>query len=251
MPPVDEAELLRIVERHIAVAGRYSRQKDIGKEQAALKADPVFSVFGLTGQEYILAKARGAQMVSLHRKLGDLYQELVCTVFRQTLGLSASDLELELVRPSGAEAGRRTLDAKIEFECVATEARTRVESTSRRIAGENTPKYTSLPPRGLGFELRFCYQIGDAKRINADIENAEDALAMGFLPIMLVFCSISLPDPLDRFRSRSKWFVLEGRPAYDLVRELTGYDLFAFLNRERESIQGWTTRALGLAGGGE
>ena len=246
MVQVDEAELLAIIKRNLAVAGRYRRQKDTTKEGEALKQDPVFSLFGLTGQEYILAKARGAQVVSLHRKLGDLYQELVSFLFQSALQLSAEEIKFELVRGRSSGAGKRSLDAKIPFDGLNAEVAARLKALSAKVVAANPKKYPNMPARGLGFEVRFCYQIGDSKRINADIENADASLAMGYLPVMLIFCSISLHDPIDRFRSRSKWFVLEGMPSYDFLRELTSFDLFGFLQDRSDLIRTWIGQAFGM-----
>ena len=54
--------------------------------------DPLFSIFGLDSLEYIGATLSGGTVTSIHRKLGDIYQDSVQTIFVHALGLSKEDV---------------------------------------------------------------------------------------------------------------------------------------------------------------
>ncbi|MDJ0728572.1 MAG: hypothetical protein QNJ33_01125 [Crocosphaera sp.] len=72
---------------------------------------------------------------------------------------------------------------------------------------------------GIGFEVRSCYQIGDSKRIQADCDMSLALKSYKILPVMLVFCSTSLKNPLARL-SKS-WEVYEGIDSFNLVTSIS------------------------------
>lgn len=51
--------------------------------QDSLSKDPAFSALGLDDERYVIARVGGNLITSLHRKIGDLYED----VFRSTDGL--------------------------------------------------------------------------------------------------------------------------------------------------------------------
>jgi hypothetical protein len=48
---------------------------------AAYQQDPVFSIFGLDSPEYVAATLAGGTATSIHRKIGDIYEACVKTIF--------------------------------------------------------------------------------------------------------------------------------------------------------------------------
>src|SRR5437016_14669156 len=54
----------------------------------AYQQDPVFNIFGLDSLEYLAATLAGGTVTSIHRKLGDIYEACVKTIFMQALNLS-------------------------------------------------------------------------------------------------------------------------------------------------------------------
>ncbi len=96
--------------------------------------------------------------------------------------------------------------------------------------------------RGVGFELRSCYQIGDSKRIQADVDMALALRAQGIAPIMLVLCTTSLRDPIARLSK--EWNLYVGLDAFAFIHALTGFDLLAFMEANAPRFQAITRAAL-------
>lgn len=98
--------------------------------------------------------------------------------------------------------------------------------------------------KGVVFEVRQGYKSKDSKRQNADIANASAAYVKGYLPCVIVFSNQIDEDILVRYKA-GKWMILTGvaglndalTSTYDFMREVVGYDLAGFFERNAESIR--------------
>ena len=96
---------------------------------------------------------------------------------------------------------------------------------------------------GTIFEVRQGYKSKDSKRQNADIANAATAYIKGYLPCATILSMQIDSDILERYRTE-KWAVLTGsiglndplRSTYDFMREIVGYDLSAFFERNKKTL---------------
>ena len=61
--------------------GRGPNKLTAAELRQALANDPVYSIFGLDSPEYIAAALSGGTITSIHRKIGDAYEECVRTIF--------------------------------------------------------------------------------------------------------------------------------------------------------------------------
>ena len=98
---------------------------------------------------------------------------------------------------------------------------------------------------GTVFEVRQGYKSRDSKRQNADIANAATAYTKGYFPCAVILSGQIDGDVLMRYRAE-KWSVVTGVlgagdpliSTYDFMREVVGYDLAAFFERNRSTLQG-------------
>jgi len=228
-----ESRLVEIIKSELSVSLEYERISQVKLEFERYKTDPVFSLFLMDSEAVALARARGAFVMSITRKLGDLYERSVKEILKDRLCLADSE-----IRYSAKIAGEiRTLEARILLDDVKEETlRLRVRDIMNETILKAGAKYQAKRDfQGLGFEVRYCYQIGDSKRIQADLHMARNLFENNILPIMLIFCSTSLEDPVKRFRERSYWTVVEGIEAYSFLKELTGFDFYSFLKEDSET----------------
>jgi hypothetical protein len=95
---------------------------------------------------------------------------------------------------------------------------------------------------GTVFEVRQGYKSKDSKRQNADIANAATAYVKAYFP-----CAVILSDQIDgdillRYRAE-KWAIVTGVvgandplvSTYDFMRDVIGYDLAAFFERNSQA----------------
>ena len=234
-----EQTLHALTMEHLATLAAYTpgpvkKRGSRDKLLVAYRQDPVFSIFGLDSLEYLAATLAGGTVTSIHRKLGDIYEACVKTIFMQALNLSAADVTYSTIIRSGDREEDRSADAYLQFDKLKKPTRRRV---SRYCQGE-VAKLTTNPKVnlvGVGLEVRHCYQTGDSKRTQADEALARHFLLSGILPVMPLFCNQSNPGILSRYRS--VWIVKEGPEAYDVVKILSGYDFFDFLKRNRDEFR--------------
>jgi len=212
------------------VKKRGSREKLL----AAYQQDPVFSIFGLDSLEYLAATLAGGTVTSIHRKLGDIYEACVKTIFMKSLDLSPTDVTYSTIIRSGNTEEDRSADAFLHFDKLDKATRQRVTTYCQAEVAKLTsnPKINLV---GVGMELRHCYQTGDSKRTQADEALARHFLLSGILPVMPLFCNQSNPGIVGRYRS--VWVIKEGMEAYDVVKTFSGYDFFDFLKRNRDDFR--------------
>ena len=98
--------------------------------------------------------------------------------------------------------------------------------------------------KGAVFEVRQGYKSKDSKRQNADIANAATAYTKAYLPCAVILSTQIDSDILLRYRAE-KWAVITGvvgtseplLSTYDFLKDVVGYDLAAFFNRNQEALK--------------
>ena len=97
---------------------------------------------------------------------------------------------------------------------------------------------------GTVFEVRQGYKSKDSKRQNADIANATAAYTKGYFPCAVILSGHIDSDILMRYRIE-KWSVVTGvigmkislTSTYDFLRDVIGYDLAAFFERNSSTFR--------------
>lgn len=225
-----DTKLRAVIEENLSVILNYDPYKKFeGIKTTAdfselLRNDPAFAPFFLYQPKYITARIGGNLITSLHRKLGDLYEELFKVLLKEKLNVPESDLEYAVEIRINGETQQRSTDGLIRFG---------------DYSGANQTRFSQLAKIegvvGMAFEVRSCYQIGDSKRIQADRDLAVSLKRNQIEPIMLIFCVTSLSSPVRRLSNY--WNIYEGENAFDFVYELTQFDLYEFLRQEGETIK--------------
>lgn len=237
--PLDQT-LFDLTAAHLAKLEQYlpGPVKKVGGGKDALlnryHNDPVYSMWGLDSPEYVAATLAGGTITSIHRKLGDIYQDVIKAIFIAKLGQKTAHLSYSAAIPSGTKEEKRSADAYLQFNRLSEPARRAVVAWCRTEL-KNLAARPRIKLVGIGLEIRHCYQTGDSKRSQADEAMARHLLVSGILPVMPLFCNQSNPSVISRYRS--VWIVKEGMQSYELIRDFTGYDYFDFLQRNRDDFR--------------
>lgn len=237
--PLDE-KLYAITMEHLSKLAAYSpgpMKKAGGTKELLItryQEDPLFNIFGLDSPEYVGATLAGGSITSIHRKLGDVFEGSVKTIFMDMLGQAAEHVTYSTIIMSGTASETRSADAFLLFERLHEEARQRIRAYCANELGllTSSPQVSLV---GVGMEIRHCYQTGDSKRRQADEALARHFLVSGILPIMPLFCNQSNPSIVKRYRSF--WVIKEGRDSYEMIKEFSGYDLLDFQMRNRDDFR--------------
>lgn len=228
---VDERKLLNIVIgsiRKVLEFDPYASYAGVNNRhefQKLMASDPAFGFLGLHDERYVIARVGGNLVTSLHRKIGDMYESLFAYLLTEAYGLDENELEFNVEVKIGERIQIRSTDGLI-----------------RKARFNDLTPARWLEYDGVGFEIRSCYQIGDSKRIQADYDMAVNLKAQNIKPVMLIMCATSLKSPVIRLRQ--SWELYEGKDSFDLLQEITGFDLFDFLARNSSTIQIETDRVL-------
>ena len=237
-----EVDLRETIDSELDTVLDYARRKNIKEQRKEYSRDPLFSRFNLDTQEFVLAKSGGGLVTSIHRKVGDLIEKNVQHVFRERTGIDEITYDADIL--VDGEPKTRELDALLLIDEVdGGDATARLRKVLDE-DGDGLGDVRSLADftegstewRGMGFEIRHCYQSADSKRAQADIAMADHLKSENIMPVMLIFCEDSNQDVISRYRNYM--FVYEGKNSFELVERLTGFDYAAFLDGQEEFIDG-------------
>ncbi len=234
-----EEALYALTLEHLAKLAEYTPgpvKKRGTREQllVAYQEDPVFSIFGLDSDEYLGATLAGGTVTSIHRKIGDIYEACVKSIFMQTLRLPPEQVTYRATIRSGDGDEVRSADAYLQFDRLSKAVRRRIEAfCTAEIAELTSSPHVDLI--GVAMEIRHCYQTGDSKRTQADEAMARHLLLSGILPVMPLFCNQSNRGIVSRYRS--VWVIKQGVDAYNVVKRFSGFDFLDFLKRNRDDFR--------------
>ncbi len=211
------------------------------------QSDAFYNWFGLDNPLMYAAHKAAGGMTSVYRQIGIGCEKLFRTVIRDALGLTATDVtwSYELLLPSG-KTRTLYLDARVPLDKIADRAKRALFHDWMKQGAEKLgvdPKlFATL--NGTIFEVRQGYKSKDSKRQNADIANAATAYTKAYLPCVAILSAQIDNDILMRYRLE-KWAVVTGIvglndpliSTYDFMRDVIGYDLAAFFERNSEVLK--------------
>ena len=215
--------------------------------QALYQADPFYNWFGLDNPLMYAAHKAAGGMTSIYRQIGIGCEALFRRILQDTLGLSETDTKWSYQLSIGDNKNRTlSLDGRIILDSVDNlEARERIRAWIEQKAFElqYDPGIVAAL-RGEVFEVRQGYKSKDSKRQNADIANASVAYKSAYLPCAMILSTQIDFDVYNRYRLTG-WGVLTGKTGevsslestYTFMRDVVGYDLAAFFERNHNVLR--------------
>ena len=216
--------------------------------QDLYREDAFYSWFGLNHPMLYAAHKAAGGMTSVYRQIGIGCEKLFRRVIMDSLELSEEDVtwSYRVTLPSGR---KRTLylDGRVPLEKIGSKGgRDRFHgwmNDSAKMLDVDKKVFQSLT--GTVFEVRQGYKSKDSKRQNADITNAAAACTKGYFPCAVILSGQIDNDVLLRYRAE-KWSIVTGivgaaNPLIstcDFMKDVIGYDLAAFFDRNRSVLQG-------------
>lgn len=252
---MDDAHYLKIVLDPIHVCAKYKPKFGQGKNgglslaqfQALYQSDPFYNWFGLDNPMMYAAHKAAGGMTSIYRQIGIGCECLFRTILQDALGLSAESAKWSYeVATAGGKTRTLYLDGRIQLDDVDNlVARQKFHDWMKEQAeglGIDQRVFSTLT--GTIFEVRQGYKSKDSKRQNADIANAATAYIKSYLPCAVILSTQIDSDILLRYRAE-KWAVITGTvglddplvSTYDFMRDIVGYDLAGFFERNRETLR--------------
>ena len=251
-----DQEYLQIVLDAIRVCARYKPKFGQGAKGGGLtleqfrklyQRDAFYSWFGLDNPMMYAAHKAAGGMTSVYRQIGIGCEKLFRRVVRDALDLSDEDVSwsYKVTLPSGK---KRTLylDGRVPLDKIGDAGKRKRfhawMSESAKTLDVDEKVFESLT--GTIFEVRQGYKSKDSKRQNADIANAATAYTRGYFPCAVILSVQIDGDVLARYRAE-KWSVVTGivgaqNPlisTYDFMRDVIGYDLAAFFERNSSELR--------------
>lgn len=214
--------------------------------QSLYGQDAFYSWLGLNSPLMYSAHKAAGGITSVYRQIGIGCERLVRETFIDYLGLSETDVKWSYTIP-GANGRERTLslDGRIIFDSIEEHsARERVVQWKNQVVEQlELTRAVSDAMTGVVFEIRQGYKSKDSKRQNADIANAANAYANGYIPCLMVMSAQIDEDITTRYK-QAKWLLLQGflgetpcSSTYDFYKDVIGFDLASFMADNQRFFQ--------------
>jgi len=235
-----EFKLEETIDESLETVLDYARRKNVDEERQKHAEDPLFSRFNFDTKEFVIAKAGNGLTTSIHRKVGDLVEENIQTIFKHRLDIKG-DITYDATIVVDGEQKIRELDAILWLDELSGESYDRVNEIIQT-DGQQTGTDHSLNEYGedgvswdaIGFEIRHCYQSADSKRAQADISMANHLRNNNVMPVMLILCGDANQDVVGRYKNYM--WVYEGEDSFEFVERLSGFDYAEFLDEKEPFI---------------
>lgn len=211
--------------------------------QTLYGADAFYRWLGLNNPLMYSAHKAAGGITSVYRQIGIGCERLVRAVFMDYLGLSVEEVTWSYKMTSSNGKDRTlALDGRIILEKIHDdEIRERCNLWMMQIA-DNLE--LAAPVRqamtGIVFEVRQGYKSKDSKRQNADIANAANAYANGYIPCLMLM-SAQIDDDIVARYNAAKWAILQGSIAespctstFSFFKHVIGFDFVEFMNNNQE-----------------
>lgn len=205
--------------------------------------DAFYNWLGLDNKLMYSAHKAAGGLTSLYRQIGTGCERLVRKIFIDYLSLSPDDVTWSY-KIKGVNGKERTLslDGRILLAKIPNiTMRTRCHSWMMDIANLlELPSSTRHSISGVVFEIRQGYKSKDSKRQNADIANAANAYANGYIPCLMVM-SAQIDDDIVARYNAAKWAILQGQiglsamnSTFSFFKQVIGFDFVQFMNDNQE-----------------
>jgi hypothetical protein len=249
-----DEKYLKIITDALAVCADYRPMFGHGRKgglsleqfQRLYESDPFYSWFGLSSPLMYAAHKAAGGMTSVYRQIGIGCQWVFVELLKDHLGLDDETANWSYtVRSRGSKTRRLSLDGRIPTDAVSNpRGRQRVvrwlESASDAL---DLPSASRRNLQGAVFEVRQGCKSKDSKWQNADIANAAKAYAHDYLPVALLL-SAQIDDDVAKRYEEVGWLLLRGTTggtpldsAYVFSKEIVGYDLAAFFQRNSATLR--------------
>lgn len=221
--------------------------------QEIYHADPFYNWMGLDSPLMYAAHKAAGGMTSIYRQIGIGCERVFRQILQDKLSLSPEEARWAYLAPMTSGKPRElSLDGRIDLAHVrdsgsATRVRQWMDSAAQRLLITSEHQSSLV---GAVFEVRQGYKSKDSKRQNADILNAASAYAHQYLPVLFVWSTQIDPTLAARY-TQARWLILTGSTegdatasAFAFSRDVLGYDLAAFLERNAPRLRASVTQAL-------
>jgi len=241
-------DAIRVCAFYIPKFGQRSRSGlTLEQFQELHQKDLFYNWFGLDNPMMYAAHKAAGGMTSVYRQIGIGCEKLFRKIIQDSFQLSEEDATWSY-QLNFLDGRKRTLslDARIPVAKISDAAkRNRFRewiNQSANILDVDESVFKNLS--GAVFEIRQGYKSKDSKRQNADIANAAVAYTKGYFPCAVILSTQIDDDVFQRYRTEKRSIMTGITGAenplistYDFMRDIVGYDLAAFFERNSSALR--------------
>jgi len=209
--------------------------------------DPFYHWVGLDDELMYAAHKAAGGMTSVYRQLGQGCERLFRAIVKDSLGLNEEQVSWKyVIEKKDGKKAVLTLDARIDLDHIKNRPVERENVQDWLVRCANFLDYPDVKIRelrGVVFEARQGYKSADAKRQNADLQFAVNAVSHDYLPVLSVISTHVSQTVIRRYRN-AKMLVITGNAStddtvstYAFFRKAVGFELDQFFERNTENMR--------------
>ena len=209
--------------------------------QSLYGQDAFYNWLGLNDKLVYSAHKAAGGITSIYRQIGIGCERMVREIFKDSTGLTSDEVtwSYSVSAPNGIRT--LSLDGRIVVDKIKDPARKRtISGWVKDLTGQlQLDASVANAMQGVVFEVRQGYKSRDSKRQNADISNASNAYANGYIPCLMIMSSQIDEEIITRY-GLAKWCILLGYAAgnsmnstYSFFKEVIGFDMADFMNKNQ------------------
>lgn len=226
-----ESRLDPLLKYHVDMILSYAERNPIEELHARYVGDPVFELFGFTDMSFTRKRWEAGFANSCATNLGRFTDKATKVIFGVASGLDAAKL-LKTVEISANDAVEtEEVDGVLLLDEVDVKMRARLQTVTDRLKTQHSADANA---RGLGFEFRGRYGKNDDTLLQKDEHMAAAIRGLGAIPVLGMFSTANAATAMARLRR--SWVIVAGHETTDLLAELTGFDLIAYLKSRAEML---------------
>ncbi len=215
---------------HVGLIINYADRNPISELHEKHLGDPIFEKFGLTDISFAQKRWAAGFANSCATNLGRFTDKAAKAILISAFGLSAEQVLKRVKIRSNHRTEIEETDGVILADEVSPGHRDKVVRLAKRL-GSQLPG--PQPTDGLGFEFRGRYGKNDDTLIQKDEHMAAAITELGAVPVLAMFSTCNAAGAMARLKR--SWVITAGHETIELLDELTGVDLMAYL-RDREEL---------------
>ena len=216
-------------------------------------ADTFYKWLGLDNPLMYSAHKAAGGITSIYRQIGIGSERLVREILKDNLGLNEEGVKWSYqVRATNGKMRTHSLDGRIIFDDITNAAaKERLITWKENVCSRlELPSSVKKAMSGVVFEVRQGYKSKDSKRQNADIANASNAYANGYIPCLMVMSSQIDDDIVTRY-NQAKWLILEGylnaseyTSTFNFFENIVGFNFSEFMSNNQDYFKKETHKIL-------
>jgi len=210
----------------------YLERNTIEEYKEIFSGDPVFEIFGLTDDKFLKKRIIAGLANSIATNLGRFTDKATKIIFTEAFNIPMDQFLVKIEIDSNGKKEIEEVDGFITFDNIPESWKKHFDKSLQQY--HSKCKELIKKPIGFGFEFRGRYGKNDDSLLQKDEHMSSALLNKNVIPVLGIFSTSNAQGSIKRLQK--SWLILTGHETTDFIKELTDFDLIAYLQSRKHKI---------------